>query len=515
MAQYGIAVANQPCNYELEMPNILLILTDQQRWDSLGCYGATWVDTPNLDRLAADGVRFDRCYCTNAICTPSRASLWTGKHLPGHGVYRLDDILPRDEVLFTEHLRKAGYRTGLFGKLHVSGRKFEDEKRHPGDGFDEYKWALEGPLNMDAPMQAYSRWLEEKDPAMHKKMKKLGRDLHHPPRNIHFTRWAAEGAIGFINENAGIRPFFCCMSVFDPHNPYEGYPIEYADRVYPSRFPDTIIDEHDDAPMHVHREREHSYLGDVDAFAADDVMRMRTGYHASIALIDDEVGRVLEALEDSGTAEDTLVIFASDHGDMLGDHRLLVKGAMFYDGCIRVPLILRWPRALPKALAIPSPVQLHDIAATVLSAAGIDLPWNESEEAICGRDLSPLIRGEISRVREDTVNLYRNSGINRTSRDWDPPLNASMILDERYKLSLYHGDHNDHPAGDLYDLVKDPFERNNLWLDTGSATVRAHLMQRLLDWMVKNEIAYLGSRGGTAVVKPEEFISNTIDPNRS
>ena len=96
-------------------PNVLLILTDQQRWDSLGCYGAEWVDTPVLDRLAADGARFDRCYCTNPICTPSRASLWTRRHVAGHGVYRLDSIFPDDQVLFSRTLRDAGYRTGLFG----------------------------------------------------------------------------------------------------------------------------------------------------------------------------------------------------------------------------------------------------------------------------------------------------------------------------------------------------------------------------------------------------------------
>ena len=103
----------------ITQPNILLLMTDQQRYDSLGCYGAHWVQTPNLDRLAEEGVLFENCYVNNTICTPSRASLLTGKHLPGHGVYKLHDILPKDEILFTKRLQQAGYRTALFGKLHV------------------------------------------------------------------------------------------------------------------------------------------------------------------------------------------------------------------------------------------------------------------------------------------------------------------------------------------------------------------------------------------------------------
>ena len=116
--------------------NILLILTDQQRWDSLGCYGTPGVHTPNLDRLASEGIIFDRCYANATICTPSRACLWTGKHIPGHGVHALHDCLPNNEILFPKRLQQIGYRTALIGKLHVSGHYHENDGRHPNDGFD-------------------------------------------------------------------------------------------------------------------------------------------------------------------------------------------------------------------------------------------------------------------------------------------------------------------------------------------------------------------------------------------
>ena len=127
---------------EADRPNILLLMTDQQRWDSLSCYGGEVVATPNLDELASEGARFENCYCNAPICTPSRSSIMTGKELPGHGVYRLHDLMPQEERLFPELLQEHGYRTGLFGKLHVSGRVHEAEHRHPHDGFDEYDWCI-------------------------------------------------------------------------------------------------------------------------------------------------------------------------------------------------------------------------------------------------------------------------------------------------------------------------------------------------------------------------------------
>jgi arylsulfatase A-like enzyme len=511
----------------MERPNILLLLTDQQRWDSLGCYGADWIETPALDSIARDGVRFDRCYCTNPICTPSRASLWTGRHLPGHGVYRLDDILPSDQVMFTEHLQEAGYRTGLFGKLHVSGRRYEDEHRHPHDGFDEYEWALEGPLNMDAPMQAYARWLKRNDPDTYETMHEMGRDLHHIPRELHFTHWAFERGRDFVRRTAGKQPIFCCISVFDPHNPYEDHPLEYRGRVDVTKLPPVIDDRRTDVPWGVERERKGSYLGDIDQFTEVDIEEIRRGYYASICLLDDEVGETLRLLEELGINESTLVILASDHGDMLGDHRLFVKGAMFYDASVRVPLIVRWPGEVPSGAAITSPVQPHDIATTILRAAGIEPAYEPGEAELAGRDLLPLMRGECESVHDEIFCLYRNTGINRHTRDWDPPIHASMVFDGRYKLSIFHDDEanafdarsgrrdvDGRPPGELYDLHRDPDELANLWGDDSAIAVKERLMLRLLGWLAANEVSYLGSRGGTAVVPPEQYVANTIDRSR-
>jgi arylsulfatase A-like enzyme len=497
-------------------PNIVLFLTDQQRWDSLGCYGADWVHTPNLDRLAGEGVRFDRCYVNNPICTPSRSSMWTGRELPDHGVYRLYDLLPRDEVFFTHHLRSAGYRTALFGKLHTSSRLFEAEHRHPFDGFDEYEWAIEAAIHLDSPFNGYSRWLQEHHPAFYADLVSRGRGVLHHPREVHFTHWAAERTIDYITrQTSGAAddrdPFFVCMSVFDPHNPYEDYPEEMLDRIDSKKMPPPLSDPRRDRPSGVERERHHSYLGDFDTFSAEDVEAMRRGYFASVALIDIEVGRVLDTLEERGVAEDTLVLFLSDHGDMLGDHDLVVKGAYFYEGCSRVPFLMRWPREITGGSTSAAVVQPHDIARTILDAAGVD-PEEYATTMPDSRNLVPLAAGAVEAVRDYAVTAYRNSGINDGKTSWDPPINATMITDGRYKLSVYH---DETPlTGELYDIAEDPEEREDRYADPAFGEVRYRLLGALTEWYARRERRSLGSRGGELRPGPKDQLDNRLNQER-
>jgi choline-sulfatase len=491
-----------------EKPNILLISTDQQRRDTLGCYGAHWLRTPHLDRLASEGAAFDNCYVNNTICTPSRASMWTGKHLPGHGVYKLYDTMPKDEVLFSEYLQHAGYATGLFGKLHVSGRMFEADNRLPHDGFDEYEWSLEASIHLDSRYNGYAKWLQNHHPDFYAGLKEKGRELLHHPKEVHFTHWAAERSIDFIKRHAGHRPFFCCMSVFDPHNPYQDYPEEMRTMVDEHALPEPLPDERTEVPDGVRRERDHSYLGRCAACTRDAIRSMRLGYFASIAFIDEEVGRVLSALEEAGTAENTLVIFVSDHGDMLGDHGLLVKGAFFYDESAKVPLIMRWPERIPAGRRCNALVQPHDLAATVLDAAGAEQSEFEQGGFHDAQSLIPLASGATEEVREYAVCAYRNSGISDAKRPWDPPIHSTMIRDERYKLSVYHTDQEG--RGELYDMKRDPDELHNLHDVPQYAEVKHRLLQALIEWMFQNEVGYLGSRGGEVLPGEHDRLDNMM-----
>lgn len=491
-------------------PNILLIMTDQQRYDSLGCYGADWVQTPNLDRLAAEGALFENCYVNNTICTPSRASLLTGKHLPGHGVYQLHDILPEDEILFPERLRQLGYTTALFGKLHVSGRVYEATQRHPHDGFDIYEWCMEASIHLESDFNGYARWLQQHHPDFYRDLQAKGRNLLHIPREYHFTHWAAERTIDFLQQHDSARPFFCMMSVFDPHNPYDDYPLDMRACVDEDTLPKPLFrDDAEARPFGIRQEMHHSYLGDIAGMTADDFRKMRLGYFASIALIDQEVGRVLDALAQNGLADNTIVIFTSDHGDMLGDHNLLVKGAFFYDAGAKVPLILRWPGAQRGARATAL-VQPHDLAATLLTAAG--MPPEECRTLMPdSQNLAPLLHGDTTPVHDAAICCYRNTGISDQGVYWNPPIHATMLRNARYKLNYYHADpQTGRPVeGELYDMQDDPQELCNLWEQAGHRRIRQQMTEQLMDWLVRQEIAR-GGRGGSAVPDRSQQLVNAL-----
>ncbi len=463
-------------------PNILMIMTDQQRFDSLGCYGTECIRTPNLDRLATEGLLFENCYVNNPVCTPSRASLFTGKEVPAHGVQRLHDVLPDEEVLFPQHLKRLGYTTALFGKLHVSGRIKEEKERHAQDGFDIYEWCMEASISLDSPFNGYSRWLKDQDPEFHERLRSLGRKLTHTPRKYHMTHWAAERTIDFIEQDSGENPFFCMMSVFDPHNPYDGFPVEYLERVDQTKLPMPMTSdlECNHTIRALAQEQRDGYLGRFVDFTEDDFRAMRTGYFASLALLDDEVGRVLEALEHKGIAQNTLIIFVSDHGDLLGDHGLLVKGAFFYDSCVKVPLLLRQPGVVPAGVRSQALVQPHDLAATVLSAAGMD-----SSEIHKLMPKSIDVRTALKQGHETAVCAYRQTGIDNRGQYFEPRIQGTMITDGHGKLIVYHPETgvDVEEQGQYFNLDEDPAEVHDLWLS--ESTHKSQLKEALDAWLVE------------------------------
>lgn len=486
-------------------PNILLIMTDQQRYDSLGCYGTDCIDTPNLDRLASEGTVYDNCYVNNPICTPSRASLFTGKQVPQHGVYRLHDVLGDEFTLFPKHLQNLGYTTALFGKLHVSGRVQEERERHPNDGFDVYEWCMEASIGMDSPFNGYAQWLKRKDPSFFAELKQKGRALKHIPRAYHLTHWAAERTIDFLGNQTGDKPFFCMMSVFDPHNPYDDYPREYESRVHLDKLshPSLGDNEKHHQISGLKREQEDGYLGNYHAFADEDIQRMRIGYYASLALLDDEVGQVLEKLDTCGLRESTMVIFVSDHGDMLGDHGLLVKGAYFYDACTKVPLILSHKATIPSGVRSSALVQVHDLAATILGAAG--MPPNELSALMVD---SLDIRGKLGKAHEIVVCAYRETGICKSGRYFDPPIHATMIFDGVYKLNVYHAlSEQETPEGQLFNLASDPAEANNLW--DVDYEQKSRMLALLCDWQVRMALGQ-AERAIPALPDQEHLIVNRL-----
>lgn len=495
----------------MKKPNILILMTDQQRFNALGCCGCEAVQTPNIDRLASEGALFSNCYINNPLCTPSRASLMTGNELPGHKVYRLHDNLPDNQVLFPERLQEIGYITALFGKLHVCGIEYEVMQKHPHNGFDVYGRG-HGPKNRFQNLEiqnCYAEWLKKKHPDfLEKELESMGPN-DFVPQEVHYNHWVAESTIDFIKERDKEKPFFCLASIVDPHNPYTNHPESALKTVAFDKIPKPHSINDNMTPEYIKMQMKDANVD--NEHYRDDLQKMREGYLASIGYMDIEYGRIIDTLEREGILDDTLIIFVSDHGDMLGDHGLFIKGAFFYDECAKVPLIMRYPKKIKPGVKSGMLVQPHDIAATILTEAGYDKD-KIARIMPTSCDLMPFLAGEKdeSEFRDYAVCMYRISGTpkqeNMVQRYLQyrfdvqkngtcpnraaPPYYATMIRYKQFKATVFHSmsvsDADLH--GELYDMDKDPKEQNNLWSGPKYDKVKLDMMLRMMNWMVKTEL---------------------------
>ena len=473
-------------------PNILWICTDQQRYDTLGAQGNGHVSTPRLDALWRSGTAFTHAYCQSPICTPSRASFLTGTypstcHNTRNGNARFVDRFP----LVTRLLADAGYDCGLIGKLHLASAYGRIEPR-TDDGYRYWRYS-HGPRD-DWPVgHDYADWVRQHGSVLGELIK----DPAGVPAPLHQTTWCAERTIEFITEpRAADTPWLASVNIYDPHPPFNP-PQEYRDRYAPAAMPGPLFRDSDlaqqerlaavdfqsrgrppdnlDIRSPVIPEspgREGSPGADARAggrsnlpphATARDARTLQAAYYAMLELIDDQVGRMLDALRDSGQADDTLVLFTSDHGEMLGDHGLIQKGCRFYEGLVRVPLILAWPDTIRRGLVSDALVELTDLAPTLLQAAGAPVP-----EWMQGRSLLPLASGgaDPQRHRDAVLCEYFDA------LDAPDATRATMYRERRYKLVVYHG----HGLGELYDLEQDPGEFDNLWDDPAHAALKADLL---------------------------------------
>ncbi len=456
-------------------PNILWICTDQQRFDTIHALGNPHIRTPHLDRLVAEGVAFTRAYAQSPICTPSRASFLTGcypstLHVNRNGAARF----PASERLITRRLADAGYDCGLAGKLHLSAAYGRVEER-PDDGYRVFKWSHHPYPEPFWPIEHhdYQRWLQEQgvDWAQAYGARSLdgwdGGELYRPgiAARYHQTTWCANEAIAFITAPHD-GPWLMSVNPFDPHPPFDP-PPEYLERMDVAAMPLPLFRPEELESQRAFREIDHQTTAPRSPETYD-ARRMIAAYYAQIELIDDQVGRMLAALDVTGQRENTIVIFMSDHGEMLGDHGLLFKGARFYEGAVRVPLIISWPGHFLEGVRSDALVELTDLVPTLLEAVGVPLP-----EYVQGRSLMPILTGQADpdRHRAFVRSEYHDA------LDLPDATRANMLRDERYKLVVYHG----HMVGELYDLWEDPQEFHNLWDDPARRTLRDSLIHQCFD----------------------------------
>ncbi|MFX0099629.1 MAG: sulfatase [Candidatus Hodarchaeota archaeon] len=485
-----------------ERMNVLVIITDQQRADHLSCMGNSLLKTPNIDRIAKDGVKFTNYYCASPLYMPNRGSFFTGCHPSTHGTrsngINLDPSLP----MISDILRRDGYRTVSVGKTHFNffslsnrrGKSLEDivgwlhgdvkssNFPSPWYGFEDvFMTAGHG----DFMAGHYSEWLAEKGWDQHTYA--INRPLAlnenyfdtEMPEELYPTSYISEKTSEFLEshvsgDNAD-KPFFLHCSYPDPHHPVCP-PGKYRDMYKPEdiELPPNYDDgenllDHEFLGPHIKDARFRMLL--PQRVSREEVKKFLAYTFGSIAMIDDGVGRIVGTLKKTDLYENTMVIFTSDHGDLGGEHGLILKGPAHYRGLINMPLLWKIP-GVTKTSVTSSLVSTIDIPSTLLQILGVKkrkIPVNFQ-----GIDFSPIFNDPSYAIRNQIL-IEHDEEISK-----DKTFRLRTLVTENHRLTIYDGYDN---FGELFDLKKDPTEINNLWAP--EAELRNELQERLLREIVK------------------------------
>lgn len=457
-------------------PNILWICTDQQRFDTLGCTGNKYVRTPNIDKLAKESAFFSNAFVQSPICMPSRASFLTGRYPRTTRLRQNGQIIPKDEKPISKILNDCGYYCGLVGKFHLAPSAPEVNKtieRRLDDGYSEFNWAGD-PQRQWGNYSGYSKFLSDNNQEFitptHPRCKYIDIGM---PVEFHETTWCADTAINFIeNQSYKDKPWMFSMNIFAPHHPFNP-PKNILDRYLPLLdkipLPEALDDDLSLKPVYQNIDSEGAYgktLPYWKGLNEHDHKMIKASYWAMCDLVDIAVGKVLEALEKSNQRNDTIVIFMSDHGEMLGDHGIYLKGPYFYDPAIKVPLIINYPG---KIIPVQNDglLEMIDITPTLLEACGLDL-----HHGIQGKSIwKDLTSGSSFNGRDNIYCEYYNA----MPHQKNPKPQLTMLRTEKFKLVVDHA--NDY--GELYDLISDPHEIINLWNNKSFLRTKSQLLTQL------------------------------------
>lgn len=496
--------------------NILLITTDQMRYDALGCNGGAVARTPVIDALAHQGINYRRAHNQNVVCMPARATIITGQHVASHGVWMNGVSLPEETPTIAHVLHDNGYRTALLGKAHFEpwlgdpkdffeNRMAAEQHNGPHRGFERMELAnhfFEGHSH-------YDRWMEaehaEYKPNFYPMVTEKGQNTigrgdtgaiqvwpTDVPREYYHTDWVADRTINWLGEIGDEDPFFCWMSFPDPHHPWdppasEIHRINWRDVPLPDLF-----SEAPDGNRKVLATKPKHWLGYYEGtlwtnlesprefaphtMTADQVREINAMNHIENELIDEACGRVLDWLETNGRLENTDVFFTTDHGEFQGDYGLLFKGPYHVDSLMRLPFLWRpAPMTHSSPAEVTAPVGHLDLAATFCQIAGINTPdWVE------GKPLPATDAQAEAQSREFILT------------EWD---SEHGPVDMHIK-SIYHKDGwlctcyepsslYDGSEGELYNLNDDPGQMVNLWDDAACRNRRKELSALLYDNLPK------------------------------
>lgn len=471
-----------------DRPNILWYCSDQQRFDTIGALNNPHINTPRLDAFMKEAVTFTHAFCQSPICTPSRASFLTGMYPSAVGVTQNGNpLFPKhyEDRLVTKRLADVGYDCGLAGKLHLSTaadgqeprvndgyRYFQYSHDHKGPrryGHDYAEWLRAQGVEPDEMMATptdMKTYLQGAKQARFGGIKEPTEEQDNFPPHLHQTHWCSEKAIEFIDKNRHEgQPWLMSINPFDPHAPFDP-PYEYYKRYDPESLPGAHFEAGDletqkrlvDAGIDFQSEPEHP--------DARDHKVMQAAYYAMIELVDFEFGRILDHLEMNGERENTIVVFMSDHGEMLCDHGLVLKGCRFYEGLTRVPLMISWPGHFGEDVVSDALVELTDLVPTFYEAAGEEIPY-----WVQGKSLMPVLKSEATEHRD----FVRTEFFGAIA--YPDQTHGTMYRDKKWKLVRYHGK----DICELYDLENDPWEHNDLSEDPAHRDVLLDLMRKSFD----------------------------------
>lgn len=518
-----------------KQPNFLIFLTDQHRADHLGCYGNVVVKTPNIDALAAKGSRFDRAYVANPVCMPNRGSMMTGRMPSIHGGRGNGVPLPLDSVTFADVLADVGYRTALIGKSHL--QNMEDKPsmlpraeadpnqivstRYPEarvEDFDSPQYSQELRSNWDNPKHGltlpyygfqevflcnnhadecfgdYSRWLQAHHPEM---VDRVGRK--HGVKDANFvapqawhtqlseeqypTHYVAQQASEWLvaHQRAHAeQPFALVCSFPDPHHPWTP-PGKYWDMYDPQDIELPLSAKYqENASTWVNwlsqdRSAGRSELEGQRMFAANEreIREIIALTYGMITNIDDRIGMVMQALRSSGADANTVVVFTSDHGDLMGDHGLMLKGPLHYQGLIRVPFIWREPSPGANSVAVRNDlVSSIDLAATILIRANVGAPNGVQGKPLFNAVGAPKESGRAAVLIEECQQ--------RVYLGFDRAVQVRTLVTHTHRISVFR----EGKLGELYDLTADPQEQINLWDAPQALDLKCELLDQLVRSLV-------------------------------
>ncbi|WP_214631204.1 sulfatase family protein [Paenibacillus agaridevorans] len=461
-------------------PHVFFLMCDELRADSLGFMGNSVVQTPHLDELAQDSVIFENAYTNCPMCVPARASMMTGRNPLSNGVLDNAMRMVEDEKPLPDLLRKNGYTTTMYGKLHVH--------RTPEEcGFDEFKFGYPDP---------YTSFLGIQDPEVRKNatFKKNEGDIPlvihgesptHPDQTS-CSRLTADYIQRMDRIQTDEKPIFHYLSLLDPHTPY--MPTKPYSEIYnPEELPLPQNAGRTLADKPITQRYFHKVRG-FDKLNEEDYRKSLASYYGLVTHVDDRIGKVIDRLKELELYDDALIIFTSDHGSMMGEHGFIEKWGHMYEPVVRIPLLVKLPKNYNSGLRLDTFAEIIDLLPTVLDAAGIEIP-----EEVQGMSLMPVCRGERTVHRTEAHSQYFCGSIHV-----EPAL---MIRDHDFKLTVYpeqesiheklYGDHYlkysaffDQPLveGELYDLRNDPYEERNLFGDPDYAQQQARLQFKLAHW---------------------------------